>query len=457
MSFSPSDSRLFGSSFASSEMVKLFSDEAYVHQLLRVEAALAQVQGRLGIIPTYAAEKISKAAQSLNPDFAALKSGIELDGFPIIELVNQLKKAVGGEAASYVHWGATTQDIMDIALVLQVGEAGEPMQHRLLELIQNLASLAELHRNTLMCGRTHSQQALPITFGFQVANWLAPLLRHTKRWVELKPRLYVVQFGGASGTLASLGEQGVKVQEELAKELGLGISPMPWHTQRDTLAELSGWLSLISGSLGKMAQDIILLAQSEIGELRESDDPARGSSSTMPQKSNPIQSELIVAAARQNATLLASMHQALIAEHQRATHGWQLEWLSLPQMFALSASALDKAIFLSKNLVVDAERMQENVQRSQGFMLAEALSVALCEHMGTAEAKALVKQAVQRAKSEGIHLIEAARHLSDAAIDWESLKEENYLGSTQTFINQVLSQAVRVLRRQSEEGPTDFG
>jgi 3-carboxy-cis,cis-muconate cycloisomerase len=295
-----------------------------------------------------------------------------------------------------------------------------------------------------MCGRTHSQQALPITFGFQVATWLAPLPRHIERWHGLKPRLAVVQFGGAVGTLASLGEQGIKVQEELAKELGLGVPPIPWHTQRDNLAELASWLSMVSSSLGKMAQDIILLAQSEVGEVRESDDPARGGSSTMPQKSNPIQSELIVAAARHNAQLLASMHQAMIAEHQRATHGWQLEWLSLPQMFALSASALDKAIFLSKNLLVDTERMQENIRRSQGFMMAEALSFALSQHMSRADAKALVKQAVQYARSENLNLLEAAQRLTDNPIDCESLSEEHYLGSTQHFINQVLNETKKV-------------
>jgi 3-carboxy-cis,cis-muconate cycloisomerase len=444
MPFSPSDSRLFGSSFASSEEENLFSDETYVGLLLQIEAALAKVQGGLGVIPAEHAGKIAQAAEGLSPDFRALRKGIELDGFPIVELVNQLRIAVGGEAASYVHWGATTQDIMDTALILQVIAGGDLLHKRLIELIQNLSILTYKHRHTLMCGRTHSQQALPITFGFQVATWLAPLLRHIERWRGLKPRLAVVQFGGAVGTLASLGEQGIKVQEELAKELGLGVPPIPWHTQRDNLAELASWLSMVSSSLGKMAQDIILLAQSEVGEVRESDDPARGGSSTMPQKSNPIQSELIVAAARHNAQLLASMHQAMIAEHQRATHGWQLEWLSLPQMFALSASALDKAIFLSKNLLVDTERMQENIRRSQGFMMAEALSFALSQHMSRADAKALVKQAVQYARSENLNLLEAAQRLTDNPIDWESLSEEHYLGSTQHFINQVLNETKKV-------------
>ena len=200
-----------------------------------------------------------------------------------------------------------------------------------------------------MAGRTHSQQALPITFGFKVAGWLAPLLRHRERLAELRPRVLVVQFGGAVGTLAALGASGPQVQEALASELGLNLPPIPWHTQRDTMAELAGWLSMLNGSLAKMAQDVILLAQSEVSELSESGDSTRGGSSTMPQKNNPITSELIITAARTNASLLASMHQAQVQEHERGTHGWQMEWLVLPQMFTLTAAALNKTLLLSQN------------------------------------------------------------------------------------------------------------
>ena len=196
-----------------------------------------------------------------------------------------------------------------------------------------------------MAGRTHSQQALPITFGFKVAGWLAPLIRHRERLAELRPRVLVVQFGGAVGTLATLGRSGTQVQEALAAELGLNLLPIPWHTQRDTMAELAGWLSIFNGSLAKMAQDVILLAQSEVSELSESGNSTRGGSSTMPQKSNPIISELIITAARTNASLLASMHQAQVQEHERGTHGWQMEWLVLPQMFTLTAAALNRASF----------------------------------------------------------------------------------------------------------------
>jgi 3-carboxy-cis,cis-muconate cycloisomerase len=262
---------------------------------------------------------------------------------------------------------------------------------------------------------------------------------------ELKPRLLVVQFGGAAGTLASLGQSGIQVQAALAAELDLGVLPLPWHVQRDTLAELAGWLSLVSGSLAKLGQDIILLAQSEIGEVRESSDRSRGGSSTMPQKSNPIVSELIIAAARTNASLLASMHQALIQEHERATHGWQVEWLNLPPMFALTSAALSKAEFLSRHLAVDAARMRQNVDASHGLLLAEAISFALSETMSRTEAKKLVAEACQIVMAEDRHLVDVVREKTNAPLDWQALKDESaYLGSADAFIERVLREVEKI-------------
>jgi 3-carboxy-cis,cis-muconate cycloisomerase len=309
-------------------------------------------------------------------------------------------------------------------------------------LIKNLAQLARRYRSSLMAGRTHSQQALPIPFGLKVAGWLAPLLRHRQRLAELKPRLLVVQLGGAAGTLAALGELGRNVQAEVAADLNLGVPLMPWHSQRDSLAEVAGWLSLVSGSLAKMAQDVILLAQSEVGEVRESADPWRGGSSTMPQKSNPIASELIIAAARTNASLLAAMHQALVQEHERASHGWQVEWLNLPPMFALTSAALDKAVFLSQHLVVDEDRMRQNVAASNGLMLAEAITFALVPFMSRAEAKQLVQESCQLALEQGRHLIDIVSEKTGAPVDWQALRDEAaYFGSAGAFITRVLHEA----------------
>jgi 3-carboxy-cis,cis-muconate cycloisomerase len=302
--------------------------------------------------------------------------------------------------------------------------------------------LVREHRQTVMIGRTHAQPALPITFGLKAANWIAPHLRHRQRLRELKPRLLVVQFGGAAGTLAALGSQGLTVQNALAQELGLGTALLPWHTQRDTLVEFASWLSLVSGILAKMAQDVILLAQSEVGELHETDDTERGGSSTMPQKQNPIISEVIIAAARTNASLLSAMHNALIQEHERGTHGWQMEWLALPQMMSLTAAALDKAVFLSENLVVNPLQMQRNIDATHGLMLSEAISLALTPHLGKAEAKRLVKLAGMQALRDDRHLVDVIRELTDVSLNWTGLKAESaYLGATDMLINQVLSEA----------------
>lgn len=440
MTYSASDSRIFAPLFSDPEMAALFTDEAYVGHLLAVEAALARAEGRLGVIPAAAAEKIAAQTAVFQLDYDAMQAAIGKDGVPIIELLRQLRAHLGPQAADYLHWGATTQDIMDTAVVLQSRPALALLERRLDQLITALAQLADRQRHTLMAGRTHAQQALPITFGLKAANWLSPLLRHRQRLAELRPRLLVVQFGGAVGTLAALGEEGTAVRQALAHELQLGVPAMPWHTQRDILIELAGWLSLVSGSVAKMAQDIILLAQSEIAELRESGDPQRGGSSTMPQKANPILSETIIAAARTNASLVANMHQAQVQEHERGTHGWQMEWLTLPQMFALTGSALDKACFLGRNLVVNEAQMQANVAASQGLMLAEAISFALAGQLGRGQAKELVREGCRLALAENRHLVAVMQELTDAALDWESLQEEtNYLGAADHFINEVLA------------------
>ncbi len=442
MTFSPTDSQLYAPLFGDAEMAALFSDAAFVRQMLAVEAALARAEARLGIIPAAAAAHITSAATTLTVDMAQMQAGTEKAGVPVIELVRQLRAAVEPTAADFVHWGATTQDVMDTAVILQSRAALTLLRSRLDEVITALAALADRHRHTLMAGRTHSQQALPIPFGLKVAGWLAPLLRHWQRLAELEPRLLCVQFGGAAGTLAALAEQGTAVQTALAQELNLNTPPMPWHTQRDNLAELAGWLSLLTGSLAKMAQDIILLAQSEVGELVESDDTGRGGSSTMPQKRNPIISETIVAAARTNAALLAAMHQAQIQEHERGTHGWQMEWLTLPQMFVLTGAALQKALFLSQHLVVNEAQMRATVAASQGLMLAEALTYALVPALGRTAAKELVQAACREAISQQRHLVDVVQARTDAPLDWASLRDENgYMGMAEQFIDQVLAGA----------------
>jgi len=445
------DSQIFGPLFTDAEIVELLSDEAYVRALVRVETALARAEARVGVIPQAAAEQISSSADSTRIDIGALAKGTVRSGFPIIALVQEMRRLVGAEASPYVHWGATTQDIMDTACVLQIRAAIELFKDRIVQLSRYLSALAERHRSTVVAARTHGQQALPITFGLKVAMWLSPLLRHRERLDEISKRLLVVQFGGAAGTLAALGDKGLAVMQALADELHLAAPVMPWHAQRDNFVEFAGWLSLVTGTLGKMAQDVILLAQTEVGELSESAEEGRGGSSTMPQKSNPITSEIIAAAARTNASLLSAMHHAQIQEHERATHGWQVEWLTLPQMMLLTGGALKHAVYLAKNLHVDEAKMDENIRRGHDLILAEAAVFALANAMPRGKAEALVKKACGRAITEGKSLIDVVRELSngvvpDGAMDWQSLaKPENYMGETAKIIDGVLKSAKKIL------------
>jgi 3-carboxy-cis,cis-muconate cycloisomerase len=440
-SFSPLDSQLYGASFTNDRVAELFTDAHHVKTMLEVEAALARVQARLGMIPKDTALEIERAAQSLEVDFVQLRVGIKNDGFPVIELMQQLRSNVSSRAADVVHFGATTQDILDTANALRIRGALEIIRELLEAVIAQLAQLARAHRGTIMAGRTHTQQALPITFGFKVAGWLAPLLRHHERLQELEPRINVVQFGGAVGTLAALGNRGLEVQAALAIELNLNEPLMPWHTQRDNIAELAGWMAIVTSSLGKMAQDVLLLVQSEIAEVRESNDANRGGSSTMPQKSNPIISELILTIGRMNATLLPALHHANLHEHERGTHGMQLEWLTLTQMIGLTSGALEQAVNLSQNIMVNVDRMLENVRASHGLMLAEALSFALAQHMPKSEAKKWSADLAREALETKRNLIELARAKITASIDWDSLQESNYLGSSDAMIDRVLEAA----------------
>lgn len=449
------DSKIFGLLFDDSEISELLNDEAYVRALVEVETALARAEGRLGVIPESAAAEICAKVQPNKIDIAALAKGTARSGFPIIALVQEIRKSVGGEAASYVHWGATTQDIMDTAGSLQLRSAARLFKMRLTEIARHLSELSNRHRVTVLAGRTHGQQALPVSFGLKVAGWLAPLVRDAERLDEIVLRLLVVQFGGAAGTLAALGDQGLAVMHALADELGLRAPLMPWHAQRDNLVEFAGWLSLVTGSLGKMAQDMILLAQTEVGEVSESAEEGRGGSSTMPQKSNPITSELILAAARTNASLLSALHQAQIQEHERATHGWQVEWLTLPQMVALTGGALKHGLYLAQNLQVDPKKMRENIRRADDVILAEAAVFALAKTMPRSKADELVKKACGIAVSDGKPLIEVVRNLSrgimpDAAIDWQALAApENYLGEAEKIIDRVRAQSLLTLNEKA--------
>ncbi len=441
MTTAPFDSAILGPYFADPEITAAFSDSATARAMLAVEGALARAQGALGIIPPAAAQAIAMAAENLQPDLDALGAGTAATGVPVIALVAQLRAAAGRAAADYVHLGATSQDIIDTGLILRLRQVLAHLEAGLDGVVAHLARLADSHRATMLAARTRSQQAVPTTLGLKAAGWLAPLLRQRRRLDELRPRLLWVPLGGAGGTLAAHGERDLALAEALAEELELIAPAGPWHGQRDGLAELAGWLSLLTGVLGKMGGDLVALAQGEVAEVAEGGE-GRGGSSAMPQKANPVTAELLVALARTNAGLLATMHHALIHEHERDGAAWSLEWAALPQMAAAAGGALRAADGLLERLDIRAGRMAENLAAGHGLILAEAAVHALAAHMPRAEARALVGQACATVAAEGRHLVDVLRETSDAAVDWDGLaRPENYLGAADAIIDRVLAAA----------------
>jgi len=372
MPTNPADSPILGTLYGSDAMRAVFDEQAYFQRMLDVEAALARVQARLGVIPADAAEAITRAASVENLRTDELAASARNVGYPVVGMVAGLSRAAG-EAGRWTHWGATTQDIMDTATVLQIREGLSLIRASLTKMVKDLAAQADKHRHTVMAGRTHLQQALPTTLGLKCAVWAQPLIAHIDRLDALRPRVEQVSFAGAAGTLASLADKGIEVMDGLAAELGLAAPAAPWHVSRDGFAETVALLGLICGSLAKIATDVILLAQTEVGELAEPYVAGRGSSSTMPQKRNPIASEYILAAARTVHALMPVMFGAMAADHERATGPWQAELLALPQAFVLTHGALLHGGAIAEGMVIDTERMRRNLDITGGLIVAEAV------------------------------------------------------------------------------------
>ncbi len=446
MPINPADGPILGTLYGSDAMRAVFDERAYFQRMLDVEAALARVQARLGIIPAPAAAAITAAARFENLDPAELAASARNVGYPVIGLVTGLARAAG-EAGAWTHWGATTQDIMDTATVLQCRDGLALIRADLLLLLDALTTQAAFHRHSVMAGRTHLQQALPTTFGLKCAIWAQPLIAHVTRIDQLRPRLEQVSFAGAAGTLASLGDQGIAVMEGLAAELGLHAPPGPWHVCRDGLAEAVGLLGLICGSLAKFATDTILLSQTEIGEMAEPYVAGRGASSTMPQKRNPIASEYILAGARGVQALVPLMQGAMAQDHERATGPWQAEALAIPQAFVLAHGALLHARTIAQGMSVDPARMRRNLDMTGGAIVAEAVMMGLAPHLGRLEAHHAVKHACDLALAEGLKLAEALGR--DPTVSARLSSDEiarltdpaGYLGSTQAFIDRILEAA----------------
>ena len=439
------DSLLFGNVFSTAAMRGIWADENRVAQYLAFEAALARVQGRLGLIPAEAAEEIDRVCRIERIDMARLQSQTERAGTPIVGLVSQINALCRDGFGEYCHWGATTQDVTDTATVLQIRASLEIVDAELTAIATALAALARKHRLTPMAGRTHLQQAVPVSFGYKMAGLLSAVQRHRERLAQLAPRVLQLEFAGAAGTLASLPRMALETQAALAAELGLAQPVIAWHTQRDTIAEVGAFLGLVGGTLGKLSMDVKLLMQTEVGEVFEPFAPGRGASSTMPQKRNPISCTYIhaqVAVLRQHA---ASLMEAMVGDHERATGPWQIEWIVLPEAFCLAAGALAHSRSLVEGLEVDAERMRANLDLTHGLVVAEAVMMGLAPGMGRERAHDLVYDLCRVAIAERRALLDVL--VDNAEIASLASREQlaamcdpaAYLGQAGVMVDRVLA------------------
>jgi len=439
------DSAIFRDIFSTEAMRRVFSDENRIQKYLDIEAALAKVQARLDIIPKDAAEEIARHCQVGEYDIALLKKQTERIGYPVLPVVQQLVKKCANGVGEWCHWGATTQDITDTATVLQIREALDLIEGELVAISKALARLAKKYRDTPMAGRSNLQQAVPITFGFKAATLLSGFDRHLQRLKELRPRVLVGEFGGAAGTLASLGKDGLRVQEGLMKELGLGQPPIAWHTMRDAIAETGCFLGLVTGTLGKIATDVKLMMQTEVEEVYEPFAEGRGSSSTMPQKRNPISCNYIVACTSMVRQNVAALLDAMVEDHERSTGPWEIEWISVPEIFCLASGALNQARFLMEGLEVDPKRMRANLDLTRGLIVSEAVMMGLGPTLGRQRAHDLVYDICRKsitAKESFLDLLAADPDISKHMKRDELAKlvdPANYLGVAGEMIDRVLA------------------
>jgi 3-carboxy-cis,cis-muconate cycloisomerase len=395
---------LLGPLFSSRRMLEIFSDAGRLQGMLDFEAALAGAEASAGLVPPDAAKAIAAACRADLYDPALLAREAALAGnlaIPLVKALTEEVARVDPAAARHVHRGATSQDATDTGLVLQLRGALEALEGDLSRLGAALAALAERHRGTVMAGRTLLQQAWPLTFGVKAAGWLSAVERHRRRVREARERASVVQLGGAVGTLDAFGPAAAQVEAALAAALGLAVPDLPWHAHRDRLAEVAAALGLLVGTLGKIATDVALLQQTEVGEASEPDAPGRGVSSAMPQKRNPIAAAVARAAALRVPGLVATVLAAMVQEHERGLGGWHAEWEALPEIALLAGGALERVTEAVEGLEVDVARMRRNLERTEGGVQAGAVAAALAPAMGREAAHARVAEAVRRARAEG--------------------------------------------------------
>lgn len=433
--------------FTTDALRATFSERSRVQAMLDFERALAAAQAKCGAIPAPAAASIAAACDAQRIDLDALARQSVAAGNLAIPLIAQLTRAVAAadaQAARWVHWGATSQDAIDTGMVLQLKRALAPIEADAEALASALAALAERHKATPLAGRTWLQHATPITFGLKGAGWLAALERDRQRLAQLRPRLLVLQFGGASGTLAALGDQGLAVAQALAVELGLELPDMPWHTQRDRFAEVAAVLGILTGTLGKCARDLASLMQTEVAEAFEPAAEGKGGSSTMPHKRNPVGAALALAAAVRVPNLVATMLAAQVQEHERGAGAWHAEWDTLPEIVQLAGGAARQMRIAIEGLEVDSARMRANLDATHGLIYAEAVAMALAEKLGKPAAHRLVESSARTAIAEQRPLRDVlaaspdiAAHLSPQQLD-RLFDPQAATGLASAFVERVL-------------------
>jgi 3-carboxy-cis,cis-muconate cycloisomerase len=437
--------------FSTEEISTTFSSKAHIRSMLRFEAALTRAEARAGIIPHEAASSIETCCKVELFDIPALYREARKAGTLAIPLVKELTGRVEGEARKYVHWGATSQDVIDTAMMLQMREGVDLLVAGLLEIAEVCAKWSEQYQHTLMVGRTLLQHALPITFGLKAARWLAMVTRLISELRERRAREVAVQLGGAAGTLASLGGKGLLVRGYLAEELELPEPDLPWHTERDRIVKIATSVGVVAGAMAKMANDMVLLSQSEVGEVSEGRAVGKGGSSAMPQKHNPVDTIRAIASARLAIGVVPVLLSGMVQEHERGVGGWQSEWAAIPELFCFTAGAVEGVRAAVVDLEIDPARMRANLDLTSGLIMAESLTLVLAEKLGRGEAYRIVQEICQQAVASGKTLEQAVQgesriqeHLSSDEIDL-ALDPENYLGSTDALIDRALAAYQKIL------------
>jgi 3-carboxy-cis,cis-muconate cycloisomerase len=434
--------------FSSAAMRAIVSDQARLQRMLAFEAALARSEAAIGAIPALAAEPIGQACRPELFDMGALNAGSGVAGNVAVPLVAAITAEViktNEEAARYVHWGATSQDVIDSALAIELREATDAILADLDRAIEGFVTLAGRHRRTPSVARTYLQHAMPMPFGLKVAGYAAALGRSRERLRQLRKEAFVLQFGGAAGTLAALGEHGLAVSERLALLLDLALPDGPWHSHRDRFAEVAGALAILAGTCGKIAADVVLLMQTEVAEAFEAAAPGRGASTTMPQKRNPTAATAALAAATIAPNLAATIFAAQVQQHERAAGAWQAEWLTFPALVLVVSGGLAAIVDIAQGLEVDGERMRASVEATRGQIMAEAVALALGRKIGRVEAHALVAEACRKASAERRYLKEVLA--TDERVTAQLTEDElvrlfdptAYQGVAQMFIERLVA------------------